>query len=580
MCYAFLRHTRQSWANLSQFTRSNALAARRGIRTITTDDLIFLIRHDKAKVSRLKTFLAWKDVRKKAKESEEKGPVDTADFAAGEDVLANVAAAPMGAANGSNLAEAAVKKSRKQKVGLPWDLSNLYPIQTPEGVGMGTNPAGSSGPFSAVEEEDDDEEEEQNFATRQRLRAADKRTQNMTREEYVFFSECRQASFTYRKGKRFREWAGFQYLTDSRPNEDVVDMFGFLTLDIVQRLTEEALRVKEQEERSKRNLSEEEEEKKKEDMGKEKQKEKEMENEKQTEKGKGEGKEGGDEKEGEKEEEEEEGEEEEEDEDENQDKNKVNQGSNGKTEGKEKEREEGIEEQNEKKGGIEKEEEKDDDADGKDDGTTDAESSNPKKRKRERGLFDPPEEGRTPVEPRHVHEAFRRLQTTPNQSIMMLLHEGRPPRVPLMFVSLLVVFALGGIRNEADCLCRYKIIAIIQLLHGFYVSILFFSLTVLFRRLSTVPFYACFRPWEWEETKRKARFVAAFARLTDAVVFALHEIARLQSGRWFSLQAMLLDIQLSRSASSNTIVEYDNIRQSVVATERCACPSKSSRCAK
>jgi hypothetical protein len=46
------------------------------VRSISTADLIFLIRHDKAKVSRLKTFLSWKDVRKNVKDSDEKGGGD------------------------------------------------------------------------------------------------------------------------------------------------------------------------------------------------------------------------------------------------------------------------------------------------------------------------------------------------------------------------------------------------------------------------------------------------------------------------------------------------------------------------
>ncbi len=66
----------------------------------------------------------------------------------------------------------------------------------------------------------------------------------MTRDEYVFWSDCRQASFTFRKGKRFREWAGFGVVTDSKPNDDIVDILGFLTFEIVQTLTEEALKVK------------------------------------------------------------------------------------------------------------------------------------------------------------------------------------------------------------------------------------------------------------------------------------------------------------------------------------------------
>lgn len=39
-----------------------------------------------------------------------------------------------------------------------------------------------------------------------------------------------------------------------------------------------------------------------------------------------------------------------------------------------------------------------------------------KRKRRETGsLFEMPEEGRTPVEPKHVREAFRRLQAIPNK---------------------------------------------------------------------------------------------------------------------------------------------------------------------
>jgi transcription initiation protein SPT3 len=59
-----------------QLRQATELANRRGVRSISTADLIFLIRHDKAKVSRLKTFLSWKDVRKNVKDSDEKGGGD------------------------------------------------------------------------------------------------------------------------------------------------------------------------------------------------------------------------------------------------------------------------------------------------------------------------------------------------------------------------------------------------------------------------------------------------------------------------------------------------------------------------
>ncbi|RYO95833.1 hypothetical protein DL764_007585 [Monosporascus ibericus] len=255
------------------------LAARRGVRTITINDLIFQIRDDAPKVSRLRTFLSWKDVRKSAKDSDEKGA--DADIGVGDD--------PAGGAMPGGPVEEAAKKNKKAKVKLPWEPSSFYNQEVPE-----------------RDDEEDEEEEEMNFITLQRLQKADERTKAMTREEYVTWSEYRQASFTYRKGKRFREWAGFGIVTDSKPSDDIVDILGFLTFEMVQTLTEEALRIKEQE-----------------DLWKE-------------------------------------------------------------------------------RSGVENA------------------SAGSKKRKLAQGLFDPPGEGRTPVETRHIQEAFRRLQTRPTKSRAML----------------------------------------------------------------------------------------------------------------------------------------------------------------
>lgn len=255
------------------------LAARRGARSITINDLIFQIRDDAPKVSRLRTFLSWKDVRKSAKDSDEKG--GDADLGVGDDPAGGVLP-------GGPVVEEAAKKNKKAKVKLPWEPSSFYSQEVPE-----------------RDDEEDEEEEEMNYITLQRLRKADERTKAMTREEYVTWSEYRQASFTYRKGKRFREWAGFGIVTDSKPSDDIVDILGFLTFEMVQTVTEEALKIKEQE-----------------DLWKE------------------------------------------------------------------------------RRGGEN--------------------SGNSKKRKRAQGLFDPPSEGKTPVEPRHVQEAFRRLQTRPKKSRAML----------------------------------------------------------------------------------------------------------------------------------------------------------------
>jgi transcription initiation protein SPT3 len=69
------------WSLLTddELTQATVLANRRGSKSITIVDLIFQIRHDRAKVSRLKTFLSWKDVRKNVKDSDDKGGGDAGD---------------------------------------------------------------------------------------------------------------------------------------------------------------------------------------------------------------------------------------------------------------------------------------------------------------------------------------------------------------------------------------------------------------------------------------------------------------------------------------------------------------------
>ena len=254
-------------------------------------------------MSRLRTFLSWKDVRKNVKDSDDKG--GDVDLAGGEDPVA-------GPVPGGPVDDTA-KKNKKAKVGLPWEPSSFFNQEVPE-----------------RDDEEDDEEEEMNIITLQRLRKADERTKAMTREEYVTWSEYRQASFTYRKGKRFREWAGFGIVTDSKPSDDIVDILGFLTFEMVQTLTEEALKIKEQE-----------------DLWKER---------------------------------------------------------------------------------------------------TGSENIGSKKRKLAQSLFDPPSEGRTPVEPRHIQEAFRRLQTRPKRSRAMLNGSRLQQRTNLKLVII----------SPAKMACRHR----------------------------------------------------------------------------------------------------------------------------
>lgn len=48
-----------------QIVQGRVQAARRGARTVIVEDILFLIRHDRPKLDRIRNYLSWKDVRKK-----------------------------------------------------------------------------------------------------------------------------------------------------------------------------------------------------------------------------------------------------------------------------------------------------------------------------------------------------------------------------------------------------------------------------------------------------------------------------------------------------------------------------------
>lgn len=206
---------------LTQIIRSRWLAQRRASKYLTPEDLIFLIRYDRAKVNRLRTYLSWKDVRKNAKDSGEgaAGPPPAGEAAEG-------------------LEDAAVDgplRANKRKMKLPWELSSMF----------SEYPRVSTQPGLADEGDEEDEDIiETNEDSLRRLKAADETTRRMTREEYVFYSECRQASFTFRKAKRFREFIHAGYNLDVKPSDDTIDILGFLAFEVVHELCTSAMRIK------------------------------------------------------------------------------------------------------------------------------------------------------------------------------------------------------------------------------------------------------------------------------------------------------------------------------------------------
>jgi len=65
----------------------------------------------------------------------------------------------------------------------------------------------------------------------------------MSQEEYIDYSECRGASFTYKKGKKFREWLDCGSL-EAKFNDDILEILGYLAWETVGIITQTALIVK------------------------------------------------------------------------------------------------------------------------------------------------------------------------------------------------------------------------------------------------------------------------------------------------------------------------------------------------
>ncbi|KAJ6460761.1 TFIID-domain-containing protein [Mycena vitilis] len=194
--------------------QARALATRRGARYLSAEDLIFLIRHDRGKVNRLRTYLSWKDVRKHAKDSggDGGGGVEVETLEDGGD-------------------EKLTTKAQKITIKLPWEITTIY-----------SEVLKQSGHQSDDEEDEDDMEAHE--ASLMRLKEADDATRQMTREEYQHYSDCRQASFTYRKAKRFREFLNLPTHLDLKAGDDTVDIVGFLAFEMVRSLTLAGLTVK------------------------------------------------------------------------------------------------------------------------------------------------------------------------------------------------------------------------------------------------------------------------------------------------------------------------------------------------
>lgn len=129
----------------TQVTRARLLTHLRSSRFLSAEDLIFLIREDRSKVNRLRTYLSWKDVRKKAKE-------DDAGPGAGGDVDEEI-----------EDTDKSTLKTRKTMVKLPWE------VMTPFSDFLKTLPTSMN---KDEEDDDDDDEIQAHHDSMQRLRGS------------------------------------------------------------------------------------------------------------------------------------------------------------------------------------------------------------------------------------------------------------------------------------------------------------------------------------------------------------------------------------------------------------------------
>lgn len=125
---------------------------RRGQKNFKAEDLVFILRHDRDKVNRLRTYLSWKDVRKTAKETDAPGADDVE---LGDDekpgmyiIKADFTISQLGLDEGTG---------QQTNVKLPWELKSVY--------------LGALWDNGLIE--DDEEDEEMTEARQDRLRVCD-----------------------------------------------------------------------------------------------------------------------------------------------------------------------------------------------------------------------------------------------------------------------------------------------------------------------------------------------------------------------------------------------------------------------
>ncbi|GAA5991968.1 hypothetical protein JCM5350_001325 [Sporobolomyces pararoseus] len=187
---------------------------------ISIEDVLFVIRQETDKVERLKSYLSWKDVRKKTR-AEPTTTTTTNTGGGDEDEIDGIEEPD------KNL------KIGKSLIHLSWELGDpwreyLLDNTSSSNSSSVENGIGGGGVLSK-------EEERAYKINREILREANEMTEKMTREEYEQYSLARQASFVYRKSKKFRDFLLLD--TATTLTDELLDIFGFLAYELVRTLS-------------------------------------------------------------------------------------------------------------------------------------------------------------------------------------------------------------------------------------------------------------------------------------------------------------------------------------------------------
>ncbi|GAA5829929.1 hypothetical protein JCM5353_006116 [Sporobolomyces roseus] len=197
-----------------------------GGSVITVEDMLFVIRNERGMVERLKGYLDWKDVRKRTKEN------GTSTGASGGGGMLDD---EEGMVDNIEEPDKNLKVGKAGTIHLPWEFGNPYQEYLSGSSSTSTSTSTSrSGGEQGAAQVGDEEYEKALRENRQILKEADELTLNMSKEEYETYSQARQASFVYRKGKKFRDFL----LVDFAPSlsEEVIDILGFLAYEHIRQL--------------------------------------------------------------------------------------------------------------------------------------------------------------------------------------------------------------------------------------------------------------------------------------------------------------------------------------------------------